>query len=419
MIIHKRVKVVNLISTLTLIVGHTSARYVYRGESMCHEDVGSSLYRAFYEIDNQHFDIMEAQRRQLEQAKLFTKETDELRVLAEIQHRGGKTNLIDFTTDMNIALFFACRFSNDTDGRIIFLRYQKWEDYTIHRAVQPSNMADSQKSVFVIPKKGYIKDTDVLVYPIPSDLKADILQYLECLHGLTMATVYNDIAGFIRHQEEYQDFEAEYYAAQRSLQQGEYGKAVDHSSNYLRNRNWAWSTREAYYIRGAAHWNQGNQEQAIDDFMASGAGNVEGLPDLPLKINKLLDSKRKKEEEERQRQALSHVEKGIPNVTHRILVESRDQHGNLTDWLWFELLCESGYSYKQRTHEGTLTITVPTECVEGRWWFWFNKDGYRGVNAIEVVWGEPFTITMQPKEKAPSLPVLTVKVTYIVAEADS
>ena len=155
---------------------------------------------------------MEAQRRQLDHAKQFTKETDELRVLAEIQHRGGKTNLIDFTTDLNVALFFACMFSPDIDGRIIFLPHQQWDEYTIRRAVQPSNMADAQKSVFVVPKKGYINDSDVIVYPIPHGLKTDILQYLETMHGITMATVYNDISGFIRHQKEFQDHEAEFYA---------------------------------------------------------------------------------------------------------------------------------------------------------------------------------------------------------------
>ena len=46
-------------------------------------------------------------------------------ILTEIQHYGGKTNLIDFTTDYFIALFFACDGHHDEPGRVIL---QKIED---------------------------------------------------------------------------------------------------------------------------------------------------------------------------------------------------------------------------------------------------------------------------------------------------
>ena len=35
-------------------------------------------------------------------------ESVDFEILTELQHYGGKTNLIDFTTDYLIALFFAC-----------------------------------------------------------------------------------------------------------------------------------------------------------------------------------------------------------------------------------------------------------------------------------------------------------------------
>ena len=105
-----RDKVIQLINTLSLLVGGID-NFVYRGESKCFETISSSLYRHLYELNSEHFDIMDAQRRQLDFARQFTEETDELALLAEIQHRGGNTNLIDFTTDLNIALFFACIFS--------------------------------------------------------------------------------------------------------------------------------------------------------------------------------------------------------------------------------------------------------------------------------------------------------------------
>ena len=45
--------------------------------------------------------------------------TIDFEILTEIQHYGGKTNLIDFTTDYFIALFFACDGHHDKEGRVI------------------------------------------------------------------------------------------------------------------------------------------------------------------------------------------------------------------------------------------------------------------------------------------------------------
>ena len=48
-----------------------------------------------------------------------TAETTDFEILTEIQHYGGKTNLIDFTIDYLVALFFACDGHHDKDGRVI------------------------------------------------------------------------------------------------------------------------------------------------------------------------------------------------------------------------------------------------------------------------------------------------------------
>ena len=53
-------------------------------------------------------EIEVVQQRNLEEAKKYTYETDELSILTELQHYGAKTNLIDFTANYLIALFFAC-----------------------------------------------------------------------------------------------------------------------------------------------------------------------------------------------------------------------------------------------------------------------------------------------------------------------
>ena len=56
-------------------------------------------------------------------------ETVDFEILTEIQHYGGKTNLIDFTTDYLIALFFACDGHHDKEGRIIMQKTKRNRRY--------------------------------------------------------------------------------------------------------------------------------------------------------------------------------------------------------------------------------------------------------------------------------------------------
>ena len=386
--------------------------YIFRGESECYASISSSLYRELYEIDIEHFDIMEAQRRQLEHARQFIKETEDLKVLAEIQHRGGKTNLIDFTTDLNIALFFACRFSGDSDGRVILLPQQEWPDYTITRAVQPSAMADAQKSMFVIPRNGYIDDLDVIVVPVPRELKVDILQHLKNTYGITIGTVYNDISGFIRHQKEFRDHEAEFYAGQRTLREHDFDKALAHLTIYLEHPATLWRRSQAYYLRGIAHLNMGRLSEAIEDFKSYDRRKWDGKPEPPREIRELIDSANQREEEERKSQSSSQVNEEAPHFIPRIHLDSLCPMGNLVDGIMFRILSEYGYSYVQAMTGERLVITVPSPCAAGRWWCWFNKNGYIGINAMKIVWGNQFMVTMQPKGENSKLSEVTIKCTY-------
>ena len=82
-----------------------NGNYIYRGETKHHADVSSSLYRDIPAALHGLIDMYELQEANLEEAKRFTFETDEFAILTELQHYGGKTNLIDFTADFLIALF--------------------------------------------------------------------------------------------------------------------------------------------------------------------------------------------------------------------------------------------------------------------------------------------------------------------------
>ena len=195
--------------------------YIYRGERKRHTKVSSNLYRE-YDIDEEHFDIEVVQKEMLNDAKKhlgdlpqdfstdFTKflnvieeETDKtvnFEILTEIQHYGGKTNLIDFTTDYLIALFFACDGLHHKEGRVIL---QKTEEIKklINYPRNPRHRVIAQKSVFVRPPKGFIEPHEDNIVIIRAHLKKLMLQHLRTYHGISTETIYNDLYGFIRNQD--------------------------------------------------------------------------------------------------------------------------------------------------------------------------------------------------------------------------
>ena len=175
--------------------------YIYRGEPECYEKVSSSLYREYPHTEGIHFDIANFQRASLEEAKAYIgetddiDETDDIGILTELQHFGGKTNLIDFTEDYLIALFFACDGSHDKEGRVILLK-RKSDDYAIRKPRRTINRVESQKSVFVESPTGFVEPDSVVT--IPMNLKFPMLNYLEKYHRISISTIYNDLHGFIR-----------------------------------------------------------------------------------------------------------------------------------------------------------------------------------------------------------------------------
>ena len=133
--------------------------FIYRGEPEHYEQVSSSLWRECQkEIETEEFDIEAVQQQMLTVTKDYTHEEDDFEILTELQHYGGHTNLIDFTTDNHIALFFACDGSPDKDGRIILLERteEKNRNYGIEKPRNPQNRIIAQKSIFVQPPKGRV-----------------------------------------------------------------------------------------------------------------------------------------------------------------------------------------------------------------------------------------------------------------------
>ena len=231
--------------------------YLYRGEPECYLKVSSSLYREYPEFAD-NFDISLVQEAMLEAAKDFVSEIDESDLLTQLQHFGCKTNLIDFTTDYHIALFFACDGQPEEDGRVILLSEA---DHQVMKPTSPTNRVIAQKSIFVQPPKGFIEPSHTVV--IPHALKRLILEYLHKGHGINPASIYNDIHGFIRYRRVHEIAYTAFYEGFNHWSKGEYEKAIECYDKAIELNP---QQTSAYLNRGVVYNVMGNYDRAIQDY---------------------------------------------------------------------------------------------------------------------------------------------------------
>ena len=252
-----------------LAVKSAGGDYIYRGERRIHPNVASSLYRQWYEvIGDDGFDIEIIQREILDQAKSYaryTGETDDFEILSQLQHNGGATNLIDFTTDFLIALFFACDGDPGERGQVILLS-KTGSDYHIEEPRIPIHRVIAQKSVFVRPVKGFVEPDDTVI--VSAHMKPLILDYLRSRHGISAETIYNDLLGFIHYQEIHRSAYAEYYKGATLVEKQNYGEAIGHFTDII-NAGSNPQMAPIYNSRGMAYSRIGEFQKAIDDYESS------------------------------------------------------------------------------------------------------------------------------------------------------
>ena len=248
--------------------------YIYRGESEHFKEVSSNLYR-FCRDENlpirYPLGIQSLLENSLRKYRRFTDEEEEAEFADMVQHYGGLTNRIDFTSDYLIALFFACHGSSDKNGRIIVLEQDKVyypgvNNYCqIRKLKATNNRIIAQKSIFVIPREGFIDTEQDGVYKvnIPKKLKRDILQFLLKHHGISVETIYGDFAGVIRLQRVYLAATTYYLQGNDSILHDQYDLALKKFDESIKlDSNYA----VAYQGRGIAHANKDENELAIDNF---------------------------------------------------------------------------------------------------------------------------------------------------------
>ena len=180
--------------------------YIYRGEPKCYKRVSSSLWRRLQKDEEFNMvipDIKDVREMSLKDARRYAGDTDidDFELEAQLQHNGGKTSLIDFTTDYLIALFFACDGKPTKDGRVILLQQDETTRDWIKKPKNPEHRVIAQKSIFVQPLEGFIERCNYgEPIKICKDLKKPMLDYLRKHHGISPQSIYNDLQGYIKQQ---------------------------------------------------------------------------------------------------------------------------------------------------------------------------------------------------------------------------
>ena len=272
--------------------------YIFRGEPECYPKVSSTLYRQYEKILTDRANVEAFQNEMLIAAKehlpgttsdfetpvrrlgaaigIASEPDHDFETLTELQHYGGKTNLIDFTTDSRVALFFACDGSPSKNGRVIFRKKGDIKELVENprEPIHPLNRVIAQKSIFVRPRRGFVEfdpDKDVVVIPVV--LKKPMLEYLQKYHNISAKTVYNDLHGFIRIQDIHHKAYEAFYRGLSAADKGDLDKAIQ---NYDKAIELKPDFFGAYNSRGIAYSRKGDFDTAIKDFTTA----IELKPDF-------------------------------------------------------------------------------------------------------------------------------------------
>ena len=271
---------------------------LYRGLADADWEVESSAYRRIRNSEN--FSSVPAATFQnyidqmLDDASLqgFRERQDrslsDLELLAELQHYGAATCLIDFTSSALIALFFACQEETGKAGKVVAMATDDIRAFStisygdLKRPVkeflnqgrlwkwEPSgqnNRIVAQQSVFIFGE-GRIEKSQYKEITIAAANKKVIIETLEKSFGIRGQQLFNDLAGFARingHDQPYDKLLSEDYVVLSIAfhQRGEHEQALE---SWTRAIELAPQRADLYNSRGASKSILRDHLGAIADF---------------------------------------------------------------------------------------------------------------------------------------------------------
>ena len=269
--------------------------------------IEASAYRRLPEEARRPERLLELNQALIENARLQGhaqrngQDLSDLDLLAELQHFGAATCLIDFTSNALVALWFACQQSaggNKENGKVVVLRSDGLEPLKrVDYELSQQNLDDlfkpdatgrhplyrwqpkfqntriiSQQSVFVFGRASIEELTGEC--EIEASCKPDLLTALEEVSGITGASLFSDFDGFAwlhAHDKPYIEPTAKAYRLRGidAVQKGNLERAIPYFTQAITlNRKNAAGNQEkadAYFQRAWAYRREGAYDKAIKD----------------------------------------------------------------------------------------------------------------------------------------------------------
>ncbi len=282
----------------------SDGQYLFRGVSTESYKIEASAYRRLPEPDrNNPSKLLKINRALIEKARSLGHDQKDgqpltdLEILAELQHFGAATCLIDFSRSALVALWFACQqgTKGGANGKVFVVRH---DDMVRLKTVNPelikkeidhffkpdqngryplyqwqpklqNNRIIAQQSVFVFSGAQIEAEAECV---IPKDSKQDILISLDKISGITEANVYPDFDGFARlhaHNKPYTEPDPQEYLQRgfEAHQNDNLDDAIEYYTEFIRlDPADTSNVSAAYYSRGIAYGAKNEYDPAIENY---------------------------------------------------------------------------------------------------------------------------------------------------------
>ena len=282
--------------------------YLFRGVSNVKYSIQASAYRRLIdERDQTPMNLLEINKRTIDEARLQGhdlkngQQLSDLELLAELQHYGAATCLIDFSYSAQVALWMACQRESQNiadsktfNGKVFAVdisnpeRFQKVTSRSVKKDIdcffnsderkgyslyqwqpkQQNNRIIAQQSIFLFGGAQIEAEAECIIL---KNSKESILTSLEKSGGITEARIFPDFDGFARlraHDQPYVEHDALGYL-QRGIEahkERKIDEAVRHYTIVINLQPDSHILARAYNNRGNAYDGKGQNDLAFKDY---------------------------------------------------------------------------------------------------------------------------------------------------------